>query len=125
MSGPALLHNMSVPPISKFQVSSPGLAALAFHTTRPSEWTDYRPDGPPPPEEAEAAFARLRLPDRVGICAGAPEGEAPKRSIGYPAALAVLARRSGHLYLPWRPVYPALVPNDPVYVYFPLDGGRA
>lgn len=131
MSGPSLLHNMSVPPRSTFQVSSPGLPGRAFRTTPPAEWTGYDPRNPLSPARLEEAFAAVGLPDLVGVFTAVDSGidtNAGRRAeaeVGYPAVLALLARRSGHLYLPWRPVYPPLVPPHPFFLVFPEDGGRA
>jgi hypothetical protein len=123
VSGPALLHNMSVPPISTIQVRNPGLPGRTFCTTVPCLWKGYDPDRLPPPETLEAAFAQLGIPDCVGIfTAASPEVE-PEARFGYPLALALLARRSGHLYLPWRAVYPALVPKESLFLVFPEEGG--
>ena len=123
MSGPALLHNMPVPPVSMILVSTPGLAGRTFCTTFPRYWKGYGPRKPPAPDELEAAFAGMGIPDLVGVftlTGGDREAEA---SFDYPLALAILARRSGNLYLPWRPVYPALVPRGPLFLVFPEEGG--
>lgn len=125
MSGPALLHNMSVPPVSTIQVRNPGLPGRTFCTTVPCLWKGYDPDRPPPPETLEAAFAKLGIPDQVGVFTAASPDVEPEARFGYPLALALLARRSGHLYLPWRAVYPALVPKESLFLVFPEEGGPA
>lgn len=122
MSGPALLHNMSVPPVSTILVSTPGLAGRTFCTTWPRHWKGYDAAKPPAPEELEASFAGLGIPDLVGVFTLTGGDREPEARFDYPLALAILARRSGHLYLPWRPVYPALVPKDPLFLVFPEEG---
>ena len=125
MSGPALLHNMSVPPVSTFTVASPGLAGRVYCTDSPTHWKGFDRNKLPSPEKLEASFARLRLPNLVGVFTATDGDRKVEATIGYPAALAVLARRSGHLYLPWRPVYPPIVPDTELYLVFPDDGSPA
>lgn len=125
MSGPALLHNMSVPPRSVIQVASPGLPGRTFATTDPGEWRGFDPKRLPPKEKLEEAFEEAGLPDLVGVFTPPSPACEPERRIGYPLALALLARRSGHLYLPWRPVYPPLLPGSALYLVFPGDGSPA
>jgi len=116
---------MSVPPRSVIQVASPGLPGRAFATSDPAKWRGFDPNRLPPREKLEAAFAASGLPDLVGVFTPPPEGREVERHIGYPLALAVLARRSGRLYLPWRPVYPPLLPTSPLFLVFPEDGSPA
>ena len=125
MSGPALLHNMSVPPVSTFTVASPGLAGRLYCIDWPSHSKGFDRNKLPSPEKLEAAFARLRLPSLVGVFTETDGDRKIEATIPYPAALALLARRSGHLYLPWRPVYPPLVPTYPCFLVFPDDGSPA
>ncbi len=125
MSGPALLHNMSVPPRSVIQVASPGPPGRTFATTDPGEWRGFDPRRLPPKEKLEEAFEEAGLPDLVGVFTPPVPGREPERRIGYPLALALLARRSGHLYLPWRPVYPPLLPGSALFLVFPGDGSPA
>jgi len=123
--GPALLHNMSVPPRSVIRLASPGLPGRTFATSAPADWRGFDPDRLPPQEKLEAAFASAGLPDLVGVFTQPAGDREVERRIGYPLALALLARRSGHLYLPWRPVYPPLLPSSPLFLVFPDEGSPA
>lgn len=125
MSGPALLHNMSVPPISTVFVVSPGLPARTFRVEGLPGGDFFDPKDSPPAEELEALFGGLGLPDLAGVFTGAGQGAEPERTIGFPESLSILARRSGHLYLPWRAVYPPTNPGMALYLSFPEEGGEA
>lgn len=76
-------------------------------------------------EELEAAFAQLGIPDQAGVFTAASPDVKPEARFGYPLALALPARRSGHLCLPRRAVYPALAPKDSLFLVFPEEGGPA
>lgn len=118
MSGPPLLHNMSVPPRYTLRVDSPPLGGAAFRfTVKGSRWRGFYSDAPPERKALERALRKAGLPDRVGVFV---PGEAPPgaRELSLHAACAVLSKRSGPLYLPWRPVDPDLVPRG-----YPLPPG--
>lgn len=111
MTGPGLLENMSVPPRYALKVETPRLPGTAFRfLVRGSTWRGFWQDAPPEREPLEKAVAEAGLPDRVGVFVKG-DGPADARNLSLPAACAVLSRRSGSLYLPWRAVDPELVPR--------------
>jgi len=111
MTGPSVLENMSVPPRYALKVESPQLAGTAFRfLVRGSTWRGFWQDAPPKKEALEKALAEAGLPERVGVFVKG-EGPADARNLSLAAAGAVLSRRSGSLYLPWRAVDPDLVPR--------------
>jgi hypothetical protein len=89
-------------------------------------------DGPPKPhrkhrtrevleEHLEAALRRARVPAAVGVFLEEEPGSGRARTLGPAATLAVLARRSGPLYLPARALEPSLVDPEPLILFFPED----
>ena len=89
-------------------------------------------DGPPRPhrkhrsrgvlvEHLEDALRRAAVPDAVGVFLEEEHGAGPARSLGPAATLAVLARRSGPLYLPARVLDPSLVDPRRLVLFFPED----
>jgi hypothetical protein len=89
-------------------------------------------DGPPRPhrkhrtrealvEHLEEALRRARVPHAVGVFLGEVSGAGPARRLGPAATLAVLARRSGPLYLPARGLDPSLADPQPLVLFFPED----
>lgn len=118
MKSPALLENMSVPPRYALKVEAPSLGGTAFRfLVRGGSWRGFWKDAPPTKELLEKALAEAGLPDRVGVFVPG-EGPPGARDLPLPAACAVLSKRSGSLYLPWRAVDPDLVPRG-----YPLGAG--
>jgi hypothetical protein len=84
--------------------------------------------GQDPAEEMERhlleALEKAQVPDRPGVFL-VPEEEVPDRppALSPAAALAVLSRRSGPLYVPWRRLEPSLAdPHSPLVLHFPEEG---
>ena len=115
--------------------SEAGLRAVSASAAGRLAWTllTRAGDGPPRPHRRhrtrdvlvahlEDALRRASRPRRrVGVFldeAPAPAGPAP---LGPAATLAVLARRSGPLYLPARALDPSLVDPQPLVLFFPED----
>jgi hypothetical protein len=69
----------------------------------------------------EDALRRACVPDRVGVFLEEWNEPCPPKLLDPAAALAVLARRSGPLYLPRRPLDPSLVDPRPLVLFFPED----
>ena len=149
----AELHNMSVPATSRIAVRRATLAGRRFRVDLASGvaparlaalqkriarsgWRALasvldaaglgRPRGPGAlASQLEAALVRAGIPPAVGVFLEEPEpGEA--RVLDAAAALAVLARRSGPLYLPCRRFEPSLVRLTATCLFFPEppDGDR-
>lgn len=124
MSGTPLLHNMSVPPRFTLRVTHPHLGGESFWVGPPKQWTGFDPSRPAQPEALERALEEDGIPDRIGVFV---EGEAREESrlLSTLAAAAVLSRRSGPLYLPWRPIDPLLVRPTAFVLVFPEEGDLA
>lgn len=121
MSGTPLLHNMSVPPRYTLKVAHPPLGGSSFWAGPPATWRGYDAARPPAGEDLELELERAGLPDRVGVFV---EGDAPggARALSGVAAAAVLSRRSGPLYLPWRLADPLAVRPVAFVLVFPEEG---
>jgi hypothetical protein len=89
-------------------------------------------DGPPRPhrkhrrrevleEHLEEALRQARVPEAVGVFLAEEDEAGRARALGPAATLAVLARRSGPLYLPARDLEPSLVDPKPLVLFFPED----
>ena len=87
-------------------------------------------DGPPRPHRKhrtrdvlvghlEDALRRAAVPDAVGVFLDEGPRASRARPLGPAATLAVLARRSGPLYLPARALDPSLVDPRPLVLFFP------
>lgn len=149
-----VLHNMSVPPTSRISVARADFPGLRF-TVRLAEkeagdlreqlatggwraaWTilESRNDAP-----ARKGARRQRdlerhlieslekagVPDRLGVFVDEAETASPDtRPLPPAAALAVLARRSGRLYLPTRRLEPSLAdPRGARVLFFPEEESR-
>ena len=118
-----LLHNMSVPPRYWLSVRRKPLGGVAFCVGAAKYWylREFNPASPPPREALEAALARFNVPNRVGVFL-APDGRGQAAALSFLAAAAILSRRSGPLYLPWRPIDPALVVPAGFLLVFPEEG---
>jgi hypothetical protein len=66
----------------------------------------------------EEALRRASVPARLGVFLG-EDDDTEAVTLGPAAALAVLARRSGPLYLPSRPLETSLVDPRPLVLFFP------
>ena len=121
MSATPLLHNMSVPPNYTLKVARPHLGGEAFFIGPPVHWRGFDASSPPARKDLELALGKAGVPDRVGVFV---EGDVPGHAKRLPgrAAAAVLARRSGPLYLPWRAVDPLLVKPAAFLLVFPAEG---
>jgi hypothetical protein len=71
----------------------------------------------------EDALRRASIPDEVGVFLEEDPGTSRARPLGPAATLAVLARRSGPLYLPARALDPSLVDPQRLVLFFP-EGRR-
>jgi len=69
----------------------------------------------------EEALQKAGVPDRVGVFLEEDVGEETSPLLPPAAALAVLARRSGPLYLPTRRLEPSLVDPDALVLFFPEE----
>jgi hypothetical protein len=148
-----VLHNMSVPPLSRLAVARalhPGLrfrVGLARQTGRAASslrgrlgrrgwraaWDVLAAAGDAPsrarggrrPEVLDRhlleALARAGVPDRLGVFLGEDVGDETHPLLPPSAALAVLARRSGPLYLPSRRLELSLVDPQALVLFFPED----
>jgi hypothetical protein len=68
------------------------------------------------------AVRKLHLPDGIGFFVEEP-GEAGDRNVPLAAAIAILASRSGRLYLPGR-FEPSLITLQAVTLFFAMHGGE-
>ncbi len=121
MSGTPLLHNMSVPPRSTLRVTHPHLGGESFRVGPPEQWRGFDPSHPPLLEALERALEEDGIPDRIGVFVEG-DARADSRLLSTLAAVAVLSRRSGPLYLPWRPIDPLLVRPAAFVLVFPEEG---
>jgi len=139
-STPHVLHNMSVPPTSRVTVSRVRLPGLRFGVDLAGalgkNGGDLRDSlakgtwrrvcslvGPGLERHLLAELQKAGVPDRPGVFLE-PEESVPDRPPALPpaAALAVLARRSGPLYLPSRRLEPSLAdPSRPLVLFFPEE----
>jgi hypothetical protein len=69
----------------------------------------------------EEALRRASVPARLGVFLSEDDGDADVVTLRPAAALAVLARRSGPLYLPARPLETSLVDPRPLVLFFPEE----
>ena len=69
----------------------------------------------------EQALRKAGVPDRIGLFLDEDVGAETGPLLPPSAALAVLARRSGPLYLPSRPLEPSLVDPQAVVLFFPEE----
>jgi hypothetical protein len=69
----------------------------------------------------EDAVSRAGVPDRIGVFLDEDVGDESVPILEPAAALAVLARRSGPLYLPSRPLEPSLADPRPLVLFFPEE----
>jgi hypothetical protein len=72
-----------------------------------------------------AAVRETGLPDLIGVFVAEGEPRPDAIDLGAAACLAVLARRSGPLYLPRRPFELSLVDPAPLTLFFPEEDGHA
>jgi len=119
------IRNMSVPPRSTILVKRPGLDGKAFAGDTaligggtPSE------NGLAPLDLEKAlrdALEAAGIPDRVGVFL--PKGSNHElKPLPRLASLALLARRSGPLYIPWRALSLAGVESASFLLVFPEEG---
>ena len=69
----------------------------------------------------EDALRKAGVPDRVGVFLEEDAGGDPGSRLSPAAALAVLARRSGRLYLPSRRIECSLADPQPLVLFFPEE----
>lgn len=95
-------------------------------------WDVLEAAGDPPPRDArghrsarglashlEEAVRRAAVPHRLGVFLEEDVGDARVPILSPAAALAVLARRSGPLYVPTRSTEPSLAHPEPLVLFFP------
>jgi len=120
----ASLRNMSVPPKSLIQVERPGLGGRAFSGAVTRSGRNSVLEGRTPEEVGnllQEALESIGIPDRVGIFV-ADDSRCGSGPVPMLACLAVLARRSGLLYLPWRPLCLVGVEPAKFLLVFPEEG---
>lgn len=121
MSTPALLHNWGVPPRTRVQVTRPPLGRLSFMFDAPKGLKALAVGGLLPFTDFEEALKAAGIPDRVGVFTGGG-ARSDSKPLSSAAAVAILSRRSGPLYLPWRPIDPGIVRPTRFLLVFPDDG---
>lgn len=121
MSAPTVLHNWGVPPRTRVKVTRPPLGRLSFMFDEPKGLKALALGSLLPFNDFEEALREAGIPDRIGVFTGG--GARPDSKIlSSAAAVAVLSRRSGPLYLPWRPVDATLVRPTRFLLVFPDEG---
>ncbi len=119
------LRNMSVPPRATIQVKRPGFGGTVFAGSAAllKGGTSSGKKLTPPQEETllRDALEAAGIPDRLGVFLP-HEVRTGLTHLPRLAVLAVLARRSGPLYIPWRSLSPAGVEPADFLLVFPEEG---